>query len=304
MDVFSWSVLRICQMIEKMLSLDFDCIIMIEGKRGLGKSTLAYKIASGVKKFHRFNPRKDLIYSREDLIKAFNERWKSSFIGDEMINVSFNRDHYSENQKRLIKIINMNRDHGNLFIACIPQFSALDTQIKNLCKIRITVLRRGFAIVHTPNKTIYSTDIWDTALNEKIERTWIKNNVFKPKYAKLTTFRGIIKFTKLTEKQEEEYKRIKEEKRSQVFLKEEQQIDLSDPTQKLIEMLIEGKVDNRDDFDRICFIMNLKPLNTMQNIRNRLRQKGDKRGFKDFFKKDQEEVLEDENVPKIFQQSA
>jgi len=299
-DVFTWSVVRLCKMIVRMLENDFDCIIMIEGNRGLGKSTLGYKILSGIHKIHRFNPWRDLLYTRKEIIDAFNKRWKSGFIADEMINVSFNRDHYSEDQKKLIKIVNMNRDHCNCFIACVPQFSVLDSQVKNLCKIRITVLRRGFAIIHTPNKTIFSSDKWDTALNEKIEKTWLKHHIFKPKYSKLTTFRGIIKFNKLTEKQEEEYKRIKREKRNQIMLDDEGQVDLSDPTDKILQMLEEKKLTNREDFDKICFIMNLKPLNVMQNIRNRLRQKGDRRGFKEWFGNGNKQEGGEENVPKIF----
>ena len=303
MDVFVWSVLRICKMIIEMLKNEFDCIVVIEGNRGLGKSTLAYKIANGVNEFHKFTPWKDILYTRDDIINAFNKRWKSSFVADEMINVSFNRDHYSEDQKKLIKIMNMNRDHCNLFVACVPQFSALDSQVKSICKIRITVIKRGLAILHTPNRTIYSTDKWDTAVNEKIERSWLKDNIFKPKYAQLTTFRGIIKFTDLTEKQKEEYKMIKVEKRNKIMLEEEGKLDLSDPTTKIMELLESEQITNREDFDRICFIMQLKPLNVMQNIRNRLRQKGDKRGFRDFFKNGTKEEKEQEAIPQILKKS-
>jgi len=80
--------------------------------------------------------------------------------------------------------------------------------------MRITVVRRGLAIVQTPNKTIYSVDIWDEAYNMKVEMGWTKNGVQKPHYSKLTTFRGWLKFSKLSDKQELIYQNIKDEKRS------------------------------------------------------------------------------------------
>mgnify|MGYP001429548114 CR=1 FL=1 len=307
MDVFVWSILRICRMVQEMQKADFDCIIIIEGNRGLGKSTLAYKVASGVQEYHHFNPWQDILYTREDIIKAFNRRWKSNFIADEMINVSFNRDHYSDDQKKLIKIINMNRDHCNLFIACVPQFSALDSQIKNLCKIRITVLKRGLAILHTPNRTIYSPDKWDTAINEKIERSWMKSNIFKPKYSKLTTFRGMIQFNPLTEKQEDQYKKIKIEKRNKIMLEEEGKIELIHDFNDMVDTMIEqGKIKTIKEFIWYCQAHDKNYMNVRQNITNRMRQKKDMRQFKDRFPKEtevnQKGVGKKTNVPKIFQQ--
>jgi hypothetical protein len=141
-------------------------------------------------------------------------------ISDEMINVIFNRDFQTENQKNIIKMINMYRDHNNLIIACIPNFTVLDNQIKNLCKMRIDVVRRGIGIIQTPNKIIYGRDKWDTATNEKIEREWLVKGVKNPSYARLTTVRGILRFKPLREKDEKLYQRVKDEKRN-IILKEE-----------------------------------------------------------------------------------
>ena len=123
-------------------------------------------------KEYKFVPSKALIYTQEELQRSLAS-WHSISIPDEMINITFNRDFYSEKQKDIIKMLNMFRDHENLTIACVPQFQTLDNQIKNLCKMKITIKKRGIAIIHTPNSVVYCKDKWDQATNEKIEREWI-----------------------------------------------------------------------------------------------------------------------------------
>ena len=216
-----WSLRRLVNTICNRLLNEFDVVMVIEGKRGLGKSTLGFKLMLLVKremkkrgiKGYLFSPRRDLLYERQEVLKFFHKRQHSG-LADEMVNVSFNRDFYNEDQKDLIKMINMNRDHNNFFISCVPQFKVLDNQIKNLASMKITVVRRGLALIHTPNKTVYSSDIWDERINEGIERDWIKGGVSNPKYSRLTTFRGFLNFPKLTPKQEELYQKIKDDKRN------------------------------------------------------------------------------------------
>lgn len=275
----------------------FDVIIIIEGNRGLGKSTLAYHLCNRTKT-HKFNPKKDIMYKRKEIIDAFNNRWFSTFWADEMINVSFNRDFYDMDQKKLIKIINMNRDHCNLFIACVPQFQTLDNQIKNLCKIRITVVRRGLAIVQTQNRSIYSTDRWDTNVNEKIERDWLKSGISKPRYARLTTFRGVLRFGDLTPRQREEYEEIKRQKRNEIKQEQEAEDQSNNPNERIYSLLKEGKIGTRQMFDNMCLAMGLKPLNVMQNIRIRMRNEGNNTKFQDYFVDEYKEVGTHGVVPK------
>jgi uridine kinase len=293
---FRWSIGRLATLIEEMQALKFDCIIIIEGNRGTGKSTLAYHICNRVKT-HKFAPKKDILYKRREIINAFNDRWFSTFMGDELINVTFNRDFYDTDQKKLIKIMNMNRDHCNLFVACVPQFSTIDNQVKNMCKIRITVIRRGLAIVQTQNRSIYTSDRWDSQINEKIEREWLKNGVSKPRYARLTTFRGILTFGDLTPNQREEYEEIKRTKRNEIKQEQEAEDQGARPADRMYGLLTEGKIGTRQMFDNMCIAMGLKPLNVMQNIRIRMRNEGDSRKFQEFFVDEYKEVGEHGVIP-------
>lgn len=268
-------VISICNRLQN----KFDAFIVVEGLRGLGKSTLAYKLMKLVKQEmknrgvdgYKFSPRRDLLYDRMEVIKFFNDRNRSA-IADEMVNVSFSRDFYNEDQKDLIKIINMNRDHENFCISCIPHFKNLDTQIKKLCSMRITVVRRGLAIIQTPNKTIYSADIWDETLNEKIEKKWLEKGVTRPHYSKLTTFRGFLRFPKLSEKQELIYQKIKDEKRNKIAqqqgLEEEEE---TDPLSIIYNALIEKKVKNSTMLDGMMMAHGFDVSNTKRKLYRKLK---------------------------------
>jgi hypothetical protein len=261
-----WSMDRFALMIIKMLLNKFDALIIIEGNRGLGKSTLAFELEKKINRYfriiyretkneemkdwYRFNPLMQLkdpvkhryvIYTQKDVIN-FYDKWHVSAIADEMINVAFNREFFSEDQKNLVKMINMNRDHGNLLIACVPQFQNLDNQIKNLCKIRITIARRGLAVIQTPNRTIYNKDRWDTANNEKIERDWLKKGSGLPQYARLNTFRGMIRFKALSKKEQWIYDEIKAKERNVIKGSLGVELDKKDPFEKLYETLVKGGV--------------------------------------------------------------
>ncbi|MHA1233657.1 MAG: hypothetical protein ACTSQL_01070 [Promethearchaeota archaeon] len=181
----------------------------------------------------------------------------------------------------------MNRDHCNLFIACVPQFQTLDAQIKNLCKIRITITRRGLALIQTPNRTIYVKDKWDQATNEKIERQWLQKGITKPHYTKLTTFRGILLFSKLDQKTEASYQEVKDMKRN-IVAQEEMGLDVDDekvkdPYVDTIDKLIKGKIRNGIFLDGLAVAYDIKPDSFKNNIRLRLRKEGISTRLTDYY---------------------
>lgn len=283
-----WSMKRIVDMIVATLLNKFDAQIYIEGKRGLGKSTLAYelawltsirfkKLAKEIPELegkYTFKPKRDLLYKRDKVIDFF-EDWNRIAIADEFINTAFNRDFYQEEQKTLIKIINMNRDHCNLFIGCVPQFQTLDTQIKNLCKMRITVVRRGMAVIQTPNQTIYIKDIWDSTTNEKIEREWLKKGLTKPRYTNISTVRGVVKFPDLSPSHRKKYEKVKIEERTilQREREDKKEVKLS-PIDDAIERLLDNRIRNSAILEGMAFAHGISPESFLQSIRSRLKKNG------------------------------
>ena len=281
-------------MITQTLKNKFDCVVVIEGNRGLGKSTLAIKLARAVsRKFrlmgmkdYRFNWKSSLVYTKKET-KNFLHKWRSVGIADEMINVTFNRDFYNEEQKDIIKMLNMNRDHCNFFISCVPQFQNIDNQIKGLCKLRLTVVRRGLAVIQMQNHSIYSSDRWDTAINSKIEKTWLEKGVKHPHYAKLTTFRGMVKFPALSPKAEEKYQQIKDDKRNLVAKEdmgiEEENAKEKDPVIRTAKLLKEGKVRNGTFIDGIAEAMDIAPSTFKAKISRHLRDSGEPHRLTDYY---------------------
>lgn len=296
-----WSVDKIALMIMDMVMNKFDCFIVIDGNRGLGKSTLAYKVSKKVSnyfrvlvretggkdspyyKYYEFFPKKQLehpkkyryvIYTRNDVINVMND-WRKTAIADEMINVSFNRDFQEDGQKNLVKIINMNRDHCNLLIACVPSFQTIDNQMKNLCKIRFTVVKRGLAIIQTPNKSLYSTDKWDTANNERIERKWFQKGTGLPKYTQLNTFRGFVKFGSLSKEEQRIYDQIKTNERS-LIAKDlgvtegelgKEKVDFKD---EILEKLQNGLIKNRQVIEGYAYANKITPDSLIDSLRRKL----------------------------------
>lgn len=291
--ILQWSLKRMVNMICNILQNKFDCFIVLEGNRGLGKSTLAFHLANGVaremkrrnQEGYKFSPKKALLYQRLEVIKFFHKRYTTG-IADEMINVTFNRDFYDDDQKDLIKMINMNRDHCNFFEACVPQFQTLDSQIKNLCKIRLTVVRRGVAVVQTPNRTIYARDKWDQATNEKIEREWLKKGIQNPHYSKLTTFRGIMKFPPLSKKQEEEYQSIKDEKRN-IIAREQMGItdedEEKDPVINAALMLEQGNIRNSQILEGMAYALDKIPDSFKRAIMSHFKKQGKRHTLSSYY---------------------
>jgi hypothetical protein len=260
---------RLCRLDEKTVDYYYE---RIGKKLGLNAEEFVNRILElKQKKAYHFNPYKDLIYS-QDAMQIALASWNKCIIPDEMINITFNRDFYSEKQKDIVKEINMFRDHENLILACVPFFHTLDNQIKNLCKIRITIKKRGLAIIHLPNKTIYCKDKWDSATNEKIEREWIMKKILNPNYSKLTTFRGLMKFPQMSKKHEKIYQEIKNKKRANI-LKNEMGVDIKeeqDAYSIVIDRLLKGGIKNMQFIEGIA-IANGENAGSFKNeVRKRL----------------------------------
>ena len=109
-----WKVHDIVNIMNQCQENQFDVIFFIEGKRGLGKSTLGWKLSR--RAGSKFVPAEDLCYSRKEVIKQLAHKKRRIIFADEMINVGFKRDFYESDQKVLIKGLNMYRDSFNIFI--------------------------------------------------------------------------------------------------------------------------------------------------------------------------------------------
>jgi len=285
MGLLIWNLKDLREVLEGCINNKFDAIVFIEGNRGLGKSTLAWKIVSGLNIPMPFHPKRDIVFTREEVLKHLSTKKRGVIWCDELINTAYNRDFYQEEQKTLLKALQMFRDSCNIFVGCIPKFVEMDNQIKRLCKIRITVVRRGLALIQTQMPSIYIADGWDIRNNQKIESKWTLRKGSKPKYTQLSTVRGILKFSDLSPHQREEYEAIKEEKRGRVFSEYQDVTLLGNPEkvfyQNLLEQIVAGKITN-DMLETIASINGRDKEKVRNKLNNLLKEKGDKNRVRDY----------------------
>lgn len=271
--------------IENMIKKKFDCIMFVEGNRGLGKSTFCYKLLNGLDIPIPFKPKRDLVYTRSETLRHLATKKGGAIFSDEMINVAYNRDFYENQQKTLLKALNMYRDSCNVFVGCIPKFVELDKQIQRLCKIRVTIVRRGMALLQTQNPSIYQSDSWDIKNNQRIESKWTLRSVKNPKYSQLTTMRALIRFGDLSPRQREEYEAIKQAKRGQVFGEyQDGELLVVNPDKifydNLIKQALAGKV-TKEVWNTLAVINNKRQEDMRRKFNQYLKEAGSDKTFRD-----------------------
>lgn len=281
--LLDWSMADLVKAIDGRINNKFSAEIVIDGNRGLGKSTLAYKILTRLTSIRPFKPFKDIVYSQEETLRQVATKKKSPIMIDEGINVIYNRDFWSETQKKLLKGFNMYRDSMNATIICLPTFADLDVQLRELISMRLTVLRRGVALIQLPKTSLYTHDKWDVKYNQKIESKWSDSKTKNPKYGQLTTAVGILKFGDLMPKQRAEYEAIKEERRGKVFGEYNTTYEDSNQTfyKGLIAQMKQGRV-TPTIFDVVCKANNRDSYVVRKILNTTLAKANDSKRCKDY----------------------
>ena len=280
-----FTISDIAKLVRERIALRKDCIIFWTGVRGSGKSTGCLRLCKKIGTFEvkhldelhkvkKFSMKRDMIYTREDAINFMTNRHYSIQMIDELINIAYNREFAQTDQQSFIKALNQYRSHFNIISACMPFFYDLDPDLRNLCWMRIEVIRRGLAVIHTPNDSSYGNDPWDTDYNRKIERKWRKpDGSIKAKYHQLTTFRGYLIYNALKPEQEKRYEEVRNEKRALAnkYLSNqipEKQMSVYD---NLVKMALDGKL-TQDLLENVCNINNLNYLQARSHINRKLKE--------------------------------
>src|SRR6056297_478597 len=237
-----FSLKEIANIIRRRQENELDSNIVVSGTKGLGKSTFLFKL---LKQFDNFDPWKQQVYSRDEVIKLLEGQHKGIIFDDEAIASGYKREFHNVSQQKLIKMLNMYRDHFNIFCMAIPNFYSLDKDIRDAMKFHIHIIERGKAVLHIANEgRLYQPDKWDVNYNQKVEQKWqekMKNNPrYSPAYWKLTTFRGFIEFGDLPPRQKELYKKIKATKRRELYEKEYDEKEERNPKMEFIQRIIKG----------------------------------------------------------------
>lgn len=275
----------IAEMARQRIKMRKDAFIFWTGVRGSGKSTGNLRFCKrigtfevehlGVKyDFKKFSMKRDMIYTRQDAINFMTNRKFHVEMIDEMIGVGYNREFAQSDQQAFIKAINQYRSNFNIVSACMPNFFDLDQDLRNLCWMRIEVIRRGLAVIHTPNDSQYSNDPWDTNYNRKIEEKWRKRDgTVKPKYHQLSTFRGYLIYDALNPKLEAKYEEIRNEKRA--LANKQLMNQVPEKTQTVYDNLVKLSIDGKltlELLENICMINNLNIIQVRAYINKKLKE--------------------------------
>lgn len=277
----------LAEQIEKRINYKKDLLMILTGSRGDGKSTFAYKLANEIKL--EFKPKKDIIYDIKELLKWYGEHKKRVVIFDEAI-AAHNRSFFEKNQRELVKMLNMYRDSCNVLLMCVPLFSTLDSQLRNLASMRVHIIKRKAGVLHLAKQGQFTKDPWDFELNNKIEGECYKK--FRTvDWLKPTTATAIIPFGKLHKRQQMIYDKLKEEKRNPIF----NQISPEEetPTDRLHKLLNDGKL-SKQEFETSCRVLGVRPDTMKARIRTKVQQRGEKILFKQLLLEGNENIYKKE----------
>ena len=255
----------------------YDCNIVTSGARGNGKSTFLFKLFL---RFPQFKPWTHVIYTRKEVMSLLEGNQYIPIMDDEAINSGYKRNFFDKDQKRLIQMLNMYRDNFNIYAQAVPNFYALDKDLRDLIKIHVQIIERGIGVIHLPNEhNLYSDDKWDMKYNKKIEEKWgklkAKNPDFRPPYHKLSTFRGYIYFNDLTDKQRALYEEIKKTKRKKVY-DEEMKLEVKESNtiyDNLLKRLLEKKL-TAEGLIEVSLANNLKYRSVRDTLNRMLTDEG------------------------------
>jgi len=176
--------------------------------------------------------------------------------------------------------------------------------LRSLIKIHVHVVRRGIAVLHVAKEgRIFSSDPWDSKVNQKIEETIDKKAKLNPDklpdYSKMTTFRGYIYFNDITDLQKKLYQEIKDTKRKEIHKKEMEEEQAKDPINQaynsIVDMLLDGKYKTMVELERNAFVLGIKVTSFKNRVREYLRERGEERPLSQILK---ENTMEQDVVEK------
>ena len=220
-----------------------DNVILVTGKRGSGKTTLALKIILGfsniqenneyynqeknegkeekekydLQEFTPFDMEKHMCFSKKDLQTLWKEERNSFILADEAIVNSNRRNSMTKANKILMEIATINRKNFNTVFFCIPGIEDFDIAMLQYVSHWLHIDDRGLGVVLLPNPpSLFGRTSWDIPAMKKIHEKFLEKNPTATgvPYWLFDNFRGYITFKGMGKKVEESYNRIAHEKKN------------------------------------------------------------------------------------------
>lgn len=133
-----------------------DCVIIIDGAEGSGKSSLAFQLCHALEK--GWDPQERVIIDYEDWLQFYEAGQRAcTYLLDEGGDLAFSRDAMSGQNKHVVRILQMARILNNIMVICCPSIHWLDKYLREhraLIYIKVhkewhaTGVIRGRATIH------------------------------------------------------------------------------------------------------------------------------------------------------------
>lgn len=135
------------QWIDKCTKQNYDIPVIVYGREGVGKSSLAILLAHVImqRQGRQFNIQRNIHFTVQSFHKAvFTSKPGDVQIIDEAILFAFSRKALSKENTELVKILATCRSQCNIILFCIPNFHTVDKYLREhriVCGLEVT--RRG-----------------------------------------------------------------------------------------------------------------------------------------------------------------
>ena len=139
------------QWINKCTKQNYDIPVIVYGREGVGKSSLAILLAHVImeRQGRQFNIQRNIHFTVQSFHKAvFSSHPGDVQIIDEAILFAFSRKSLSKENTELVKILATCRSQCNIIFFCIPSFHSVDKYLREhriVCGLEVT-RRGGFTI--------------------------------------------------------------------------------------------------------------------------------------------------------------
>lgn len=294
-----------------------DNLVLITGKRGDGKTTLALKIILGfanikgheeyyneqvnkfvdedkkknysLESFTSFDMMTHMAFTRKDLQELCKNNTRGFILADEAIVNAARRNAMTKANKILHEVLTINRKNMNTVFFCLPSIEDFDVSILQYVTHWIHIDDRGLGCILLPEaKSIFGRKTWDV---DKMKKTFDKfrednPTVISVPYWLFDNFRGYIRFKALGKNIEKSYLDIAHAKKNLDTEEEEvkPKVDKNAlPSEKvdrinaIADELISGKLIDSADYYSVCAELELTKDKLNREVNKKLLAKGDGR---------------------------
>jgi len=164
----------------------WDSVVIVDSGsvKGTGKTTFSLHMCKEVCELigEEFSLKRCVIFdpTNEKIVESV-KRFPLAFPLDidEAGKVAYKRNWNKEYQKKLIIFISVCRKHGKIIFFNHPSFWQLDTDLRDLADYRVTILKRGIALVRAKDPNPEAKDKWLRDETEELIQKYRGKNILE-----------------------------------------------------------------------------------------------------------------------------